>query len=31
MTTFRTYMLRKTYENVKKKGDRLARVDSLID
>jgi IS5 family transposase len=31
MTTFRTYMLRKAYENVKKNGDRLARVDSLID
>jgi IS5 family transposase len=31
MTTFRTYMLKKAYENVKKHGDRLARVDSLID
>ena len=31
MTTFRTYMLRKAYENVKKHGDRLAQVDSLID
>jgi len=31
MTTFRTYMLRKAYENVKKHGDRLARADSLID
>ena len=31
MTTFRTYMLKKAYENVKKNGDRLARVDSLID
>ena len=24
MDTFRTYMLRKAYENVKKNGDRLA-------
>ena len=31
MTTFRTYMLKKAYENVKKNGDRLARADSLID
>jgi IS5 family transposase len=31
MTTFRTYILRKAYENVRKNGDRLARVDSLID
>lgn len=31
MSTFRTYMLKKAYENVKKHGDRLARVDSLID
>jgi len=31
MNTFRTYMLRKAYENVKKNGDRLARVDPLID
>jgi len=31
MTTFRTYMLRKAYENVKKHGDRLAQADSLID
>ena len=31
MATFRTYMLRKAYENVRKNGDRLARVDSLID
>jgi len=31
MSTFRTYMLKKAYENVKKHGDRLAQVDSLID
>jgi len=31
MTGFRTYILRKAYENVRKNGDRLARVDSLID
>ena len=31
MTTFRTYMLKKAYENVEKNGDRLARADSLID
>ena len=31
MSTFRTYMLKKAYENVKKHGDRLARIDSLID
>jgi len=31
MNTFRTYMLKKAYENVKKNGDRLAQVDSLID
>jgi ABC-type glycerol-3-phosphate transport system permease component len=31
MSTFRTYMLKKAYENVKKHGDRLARVNSLID
>ena len=31
MNTFRTYMLRKAYENVKKNGDRLAQVDLLID
>jgi len=31
MTTFRTYILRKAYENVRKNGDRLAKVDSLID
>ena len=29
MTTFRTYMLKKTYENLQKNGDRLAHVDSL--
>jgi len=31
MSTFRAYMLRKAYENVRKLGDRLARVDGLID
>ena len=31
MTTFRTYILKKIYENVQKNGDRLAHVDSLID
>jgi IS5 family transposase len=31
MSTFRAYMLRKAYENVRKHGDRLARVDELID
>ena len=31
MSTFRIYMLKKAYENVKKHGDRLAQVDSLID
>jgi len=31
MTTFRTYMLKKAYENVKKHGYRLAWVDSHID
>jgi len=31
MSTFRTYLLKKAYENVKKHGDRLAQVDSLID
>jgi len=31
MVTFRTYILRKAYENVRKNGDRLARKDSLID
>ena len=31
MTTFRTYILKKAYENVKKNGDRLAQAESLID
>ena len=31
MDTFRTYMLRKAYENVRKNGDRLAEVEPLID
>jgi len=31
MDSFRSYMLRKAYQNVKKNGDRLAEVDPLID
>ena len=31
MTTFRTYILRKAYENVKKNGDKLAQAETLID
>ena len=31
MNTFKTYMLRKAYENVKKNGDKLAEVETLID
>ena len=31
MFTFRTYMLRKAYENVRKNGDKLAEVEKLID
>jgi len=31
MDTFRTYMLRKAYQNVAKNGDRLAGVDPLIN
>jgi IS5 family transposase len=31
MTTFRTYMLKKAYENVSKNGDKLAEADKLID
>ena len=31
MSTFRTYMLRKAYENVKKNGDKLAEAEHLID
>jgi len=31
MTTFRTYMLRKAYENVRKNGDKLAEAEKLID
>lgn len=31
MDSFKTYMLRKAYQNVKKNGDRLADVEPLID
>ena len=31
MTTFRTYMLRKAYENVRKNGDKLAEAEKLVD
>lgn len=31
MDSFRSYMLRTAYKNVQKLGDRLARVDALID
>ena len=31
MSTFRTYLFKKAYENVRKNGDRLAEVDALID
>jgi len=31
MDSFRSYMLRKAYQNVKKNGDRLAEVDSPIN
>ena len=31
MTNFRTYMLRKAYENVSKNGDKLAEAEKLID
>ena len=31
MDTFRTYMLRKAYQNVAKNGDKLAAVEPLID
>jgi len=31
MTTFRTYMLRKAYENVRKNEDKLAEAEKLID
>lgn len=31
MFTFRTYMLRKAYENVRKNGDKLAEVEKFID
>jgi len=31
MDPFRTYMLRKAYENVKKNGDRLAEAKKQID
>jgi len=31
MTTFRTHMLRKAYENVSKNGDKLAEAEKLID
>ena len=31
MDSFRSYKLRTAYKNVQKLGDRLARVDGLID
>jgi len=31
MTTFRTYMLRKAYQNVAKNGDKLAEIEVVID
>jgi IS5 family transposase len=31
MDSFTTFFLRKAYENVRKNGDRLVEVDSLID
>ena len=31
MSTFRAYMLRKAYDNVKKNGDKLAEVENVID
>jgi len=31
MDSFRSYMLRKAYQNVAKNGDRLAEIEPLID
>ena len=31
MTAFRTYMLKKAYENVRKNRDKLAEAEKLID
>jgi len=31
MDSFRTFFLRKAYQNVKKNGDRLAQVEGLLD
>ena len=31
MNTFKVYMLRKAYERYKKLGDKLAKIESLID
>jgi len=31
MSTFRTYMLKKAYENVRKNGDKLAEAEKLLD
>jgi len=31
MDSFRTFFLRKAYRNVERNGDRLARVEGLLD
>ena len=31
MNTFRTYMLKKAYENARKNGDKLAEAEKLLD